>query len=422
LSVTDTLSLRRRRAKHRVQGSFIRVHSGLWIYKTAASPFYVARIRDPKTSRYLSRSTREKFKTEARRVAAEMLTEISGGRKRTPSDATFRHFGIIALKSLTERADRGEIHIGYVKSARTYIETTLMKRFGNEDVRDITTRDFSTFIDDLTKRRPDISPSTLGTITATFRNVMKEARANGLIRDVPATPRPKRNDNPRAFFRFHPLVSEESDAYQRVMGALKRIEDDDAPPIIGRRVRATRELYDIAMFCTHTFVRPISTELFAIRHGDVSVAEDPKRLILTIRRGKTGARVSNSMQGAVSVYQRIRKRHPDAKPDDFLFLPHYQNRVTAARVASAQFSQMLKSIGLERDPYTGAAHTIYSLRHTAICMRIVLSEGKVNIFNLAKNAGTSVEQIERFYAKFLPLSPELARNLQSFSNHRGART
>jgi hypothetical protein len=28
---------------------------------------------------------------------------------------------------------------------------------------------------------------------------------------------------------------------------------------------------------------------------------------------------------------------------------------------------------------------------------------KVNIFNLAKNAGTSVEQIERFYAKHLPL-------------------
>jgi hypothetical protein len=32
------------------------------------------------------------------------------------------------------------------------------------------------------------------------------------------------------------------------------------------------------------------------------------------------------------------------------------------------------------------------------------SQGKVNIFNLAKNAGTSVNQIERFYARYLPLS------------------
>ena len=39
---------------------------------------------------------------------------------------------------------------------------------------------------------------------------------------------------------------------------------------------------------------------------------------------------------------------------------------------------------------------------------------KVNIFNLAKTAGTSVEQIERVYARDLPLSKELARNLQEF--------
>jgi transcriptional regulator GlxA family with amidase domain len=47
-------------------------------------------------------------------------------------------------------------------------------------------------------------------------------------------------------------------------------------------------------------------------------------------------------------------------------------------------------------------------------MRIVLSEGKVDIYTLAKNAGTSVDQIERFYAKHLPISPEMAKNLQRF--------
>ena len=56
------------------------------------------------------------------------------------------------------------------------------------------------------------------------------------------------------------------------------------------------------------------------------------------------------------------------------------------------------------------------LRHTAICMQIILSEGQVNIFNLAKNAGTSVEQIERFYARNLPLSKEMAKNLQTFGS------
>jgi uncharacterized HAD superfamily protein len=69
---------------------------------------------------------------------------------------------------------------------------------------------------------------------------------------------------------------------------------------------------------------------------------------------------------------------------------------------------------LKTESVIGKTHMIYSLRRTAICMRIINSEGKVNIFNLAKNAGTSVDQIERFYARFLPLSKEMARKLHSF--------
>ena len=47
-------------------------------------------------------------------------------------------------------------------------------------------------------------------------------------------------------------------------------------------------------------------------------------------------------------------------------------------------------------------------------MRIILSHVEVNVFNLAKNAGTSVEQIERFYSRNLPLSAEMVENFQSF--------
>jgi hypothetical protein len=52
-------------------------------------------------------------------------------------------------------------------------------------------------------------------------------------------------------------------------------------------------------------------------------------------------------------------------------------------------------------------------------MRIILSGGKVNTFNLAKNAGTSVDQIERFYARNLPLSRDMAINLQTFGGEEG---
>ena len=120
------------------------------------------------------------------------------------------------------------------------------------------------------------------------------------------------------------------------------------------------------------------------------------------------------MSGAVSVFQRILKRYPHAKGEDYIILPQYKNRQTAARIIQRQFHELLRRAHLETDVISQSRHTIYSLRHTAICMRIILSEGKVNIFNLAKNAGTSVDQIERFYARNLPLSKEMARNLQSF--------
>jgi hypothetical protein len=99
---------------------------------------------------------------------------------------------------------------------------------------------------------------------------------------------------------------------------------------------------------------------------------------------------------------------------DYLFLRNYRNRQTAVRIIQSQFNIVPENAGIKRDPFTDTQHSVHSLRHTAICMRIILSHGQVNIFNLAKNAGTSVEQIERFYARNLPLSAEMARNLQSY--------
>ncbi|MFA9474744.1 MAG: hypothetical protein ACERJ2_09315 [Filomicrobium sp.] len=46
-------------------------------------------------------------------------------------------------------------------------------------------------------------------------------------------------------------------------------------------------------------------------------------------------------------------------------------------------------------------------------MRIILSHGQVNIFNLAWNSGTSVNQIERCYARHLPLSREMIRTYRA---------
>jgi hypothetical protein len=230
---------------------------------------------------------------------------------------------------------------------------------------------------------------------------------------IPNTPRVKQRDNPRPFFRFYPLVARKDDDYKKVIDIAKQMASEG---VTVRGITVTDELYDLILFLVHSFVRPLVSEVYAIRHSDVTVAQNPKRLMVVVRDGKTGFRIANTMPGAVAVYERIRKRYPDRRHDDYLFLPQYNNRTTASKIFQRQFKELMARAGIEKDPITGTNHTIYSLRHTAICMRLILSQGQVNIFNLAKNAGTSVDQIERFYARNLPLSREMAINLQSFGS------
>jgi hypothetical protein len=266
-------------------------------------------------------------------------------------------------------------------------------------------------MDKIQTDRPDLSTSTRNILTATFRNVLKVARDDGIIDAVPATPRARQKDAPRSYFPFHPLVAKRDDVYKAVIDTTKELGERQHKV---RGIPITDELYDLVLFLTHSFVRPTVSEVYALKHSDITVADDPRRLLITVRAGKTGYRVANSMPGAVSVYERILRRYPDAKPNDHIFYPDRQNRETVARNVQKQFRAILDEAGIKDDPSAGIKYTIYSLRHTAICMRLILSHGEVNIYNLAKNAGTSVEQIERFYARQLPLSREMAINLQKF--------
>ena len=404
------------KSKHALDGDIIRLARGVAIYKTHASPFWNARIRDNSTHKYVVRSTKESSRLKAKLVAEEFAADLTSRQKAVPREFSFKHFATRFMEKGRRLAESGERNANYIRTARLSLDNDawgLMRHFAERDVRELRTRDYFEFMNSLARKRPDLSASTRNTLSATFRNVLKVARDEGVIDGIPATPRTRQKDNPRAFFRFHPLVPKERDAYRKLLDAAREMA---AEGVTIRGVTVTDELYDLILFVAHSFVRPTITELYAIRHNDVEVADEPKRLLVTIRKGKTGFRTANTMPGAVSVYERIRRRYPDAKGEDYLFLPHYPNRSTASRIFQRQFHAAMDRAGVRHDPFTDTDHTVYSLRHTAICMRIILSEGRVNIFNLAKNAGTSVEQIERFYARNLPLSKEMARNLQTFGS------
>ena len=394
--------------------SAIKLYKGLSIYRVANSPYWMVRVWDRKRKKYITKTTGETSSILAKEAAQSLALSLLRAEKPVELEYAFHTYARKLLHKSRLQSDAGERNAQYVKTIHWAVQNAdwgLLDYFGDMDVRKVKSMHFQEYLGWLQKKRPALAASTKNTLNATFRNVMKMAVDEGAVDAVPSTPRSKLKDNPRPFFRFHPLVSKEEDAYQALLTAAKQMAEDK---VIVRGVPVTDELYDLLLFLSHSFVRPLTTELYAIRHSDVTVADDPKRLVVTVRDGKTGYRAANTMPAAVSVYERIQQRNPNADGEDYIFLPEYLNRTTAAKIIQRQFGELMDRSGLKVDKSTGKTHTLYSLRHTAICMRIINSEGQVNIFNLAKNAGTSVDQIERFYARFLPLSKEMARNLQSF--------
>jgi hypothetical protein len=96
-----------------------------------------------------------------------------------------------------------------------------------------------------------------------------------------------------------------------------------------------------------------------------------------------------------------------------VFGRHQQELMTAAKI--------------DDDPISGRKHTIYSLRQTAICMRITRSEGQVNILNIAKNAHISGSDRALLCAQTAPVEgngdqlAELWKWVSSPFNERGSR-
>lgn len=405
-------------SRNALVGKIINLRRGLAIYKVKASPYYRVRVWIPSQRKRVVKTTKATDRVEAITIAEDFLNTLGtrGYLNEVPQSRTFETFANKLLLNEKARGERGEISKRLWTVTKFYLEHKswgVLRRFAKTDVGTIQTKHYHQYLDWVQEQAPSLTPATLNHISSVFNKVMKMAQQEGVIDSIPATPRTKRKDNPRSFFRFSPLVEKDEDEYKLLLSTAKAMAEEN---VRVRETIVTDELHDFILFMVHSFLRPTESEVYALTHRDIAIADDPKRLIINIRKGKTGHRISNTMPAAVGVYNRIKFRNEEHTKDDYLFLPTYKKRSNARRIIQRQFNALLERCNLKHDRYTNMDRTVYSLRHTAICMRIILSEGQVNIFNLAKNAGTSVDQIERFYARNLPLSKEMAENLQTFGS------
>ena len=214
----------------------------------------------------------------------------------------------------------------------------------------------------------------------------------------------RKKDNPRSYF--------DSDEYRLLRDTAKRLSQEN---IKVRYVPLTEEIYDFIIFHTNVFVRPSDLKLLKHKHIRVIKEKKTEYLLITPPNSKTVNRESASMKIAVVVYERLKERHAAhnlSNNEDYVFFPEYENREYALQTIRRQFEYVLKTAKLKFDSKDNP-RTIYSLRHTALMFRLLNTEN-IDIFMLARNALTSVNQLERFYLSHAESRMKID-NLQQFS-------
>jgi integrase len=258
-------------------------------------------------------------------------------------------------------------------------------------------------------RADECSASTIKRALVSVRQVLKHGIKLGLIHQVPIFPTITYKDSPRPWFS-----PDEYEHLKNVAEELANRKPSDDPTqkiFVYKGERVTEETRDFIIFMVNSFLRPSDWVELKRKHITTSILEKTKKPILVIHTptSKTINTPVITMEAAAGVYAKLVARQ-DAQgtygTESFVFLPHIDNRDRAEKTMRALFNHILEEAKLRKNN-ADKNRTIYSLRHTAIAMRFLKGEG-VDLLFLARNCRTSVEMIDRFYARHLSamMAPE----------------
>jgi hypothetical protein len=398
-----------------------KVSSRIHLIKNNKSKYWKLRVYLPKTKKMRVISTKETTKAKALEFADSFKEENEDLISRTPPNHTLRHFAEILTELQKSKLKLGDMAKStvYNDEVRMWKENGIVSVMGDIDVTASTPNDiilkFNEVIGSLSTSK--VSNSTYNQYLNVLRKIYGVAENNGDIDFIPKLPKLRRSkvdEAKKTALDFSSNNNEWKRLREFVQGNVGKSYSVKRGNEL-KHYTIDEEFYELIMLLTHTGIRSTVNEIFSIKMKDIEVKSNPKRLVIFVKGGKTGRRYVDSTEAAVSSYERIISRRPDWDSEDYLLFPKYNKRLSAQKYYSPLFTAILKDLGMYEDD-DGNKRTLYCLRHTYIQMRLIKSQGKVNIFSLAKNVGSSVEMIERFYAKHLPNSDEIAANLQSFGD------
>jgi integrase len=320
------------------------------------------------------------------RPIVEPSLPFDGRRSRAASGPNFAD----AAKAFTDEfavITLGERNADYVESKSEIIRLHLAPFFGDTAVQDITAGKVQEYrvhrqtsrLDPKTGKPKKPARSTLHHEIVTLRQVLKTANRKGWIAAIPDMSAPYKTSGKlehRAWFS--------PEEYKLLYEATRERTKNPPKP----RWRAVCEnFHDYVLFMGNTGLRPDESARLELR--DVKIVDDDstgERILEIEVRGKRGVGFCKSMPGAILPFERISKRK-GLKPTDRIF----------GKTPRDLMNTLLDELNLKFDR-DGHVRTCYSLRHTYICLRLL--EG-ADIYQVAKNCRTSVEMIEKHYARHL---------------------
>lgn len=381
----------------------------LVIFQVPASPYWWVRYYDEK---HIKRSTKTPVKRDAIAFAKKFYEQLVFNKLHniiTPTQKS--SFVTCAEEVMAEdllKVQRKELSESYVKNANMLIKGVIIPFFQSYNVTDITYQVLDQFRTHLTQKK--LAASSIKIYISHVKKTLDHAQRMGHIKTTPIAPKVKAEDNPRGYFKPREYRTIRTAARELIASKTEVMQNIDKGDVtITKKLRnivISDQLHLLIGFMVYTFIRP--TDLKQIKHKHIDIRKGPEGeyLFMSLPPSKKHSKPITSMPRAAKFYKALKAIRlaeiGNVKADisdEYVFSPTLPNRNYAYKTIARQFEVILDYTNTKENS-EGDKRTLYSLRHTSIMFRYEFG-GDIDSFKLAKNARTSVEMLDRFYASRL---------------------
>lgn len=380
----------------------------LKIYRIAGSKYWQMRFYN--LGRYTIQSLKTTDITEAKVFANQIFQSWLESGVYAPKDENFLipevcnqmllHDLIEEVLQLeVEKVSRDEIKHGSYVMTKIRLEGLVFDFFKAYPLNKINPDVLAKFISYLTSK--NLSVSTIQGYVAQSRKLLSLLCRKGIIKAVPIFPTLKIQSHSRGAF----TISE----YKAILRKSKQLRTVTFTQWgAGKKAwiksdyhQMPYELNWLIRFMVYTFVRPGDIRQIKNKHVEI-IRSTYHYLRLNLPEVKRHSAATASLMPAVFIFEKLLAYQTSrgyGAPDDYVFFPEESNRRLVLDIVGWSFNWILTSLAIKPGPH-GADRTLYSLRHTAITFRLIYG-GSIDLLTLARNARTSVEMIDKFYASTL---------------------